>query len=567
MKSQFSTFLSKTDHTLLAIICISFVSLLFRIINLGSRVAHWDEGRVGYDILRYIDTGIWQYRPIVHGPFLPQINHYIFEFAGANDFTARISVAIIGSLLPLAVWLYRDHLNNRELIALSLFLALDPLLLYYSRFMRNDVIVAAFVFIFVGYCLRFLSTHKPQYLYYASAFLALAFTAKENALVYVAILFACTFLLFDHKLFLLRDKKPGWTVIITETLSRLSASIWHWRRHLLLVTIEFIFILFLFYSPRTGSLGGIGIDHIFSHPLILPSVLSAAIIDSASKLVAEWILGPSTDHAYLPFLKHYLLSLLNASGALVLLSFIGFFSDRYGGKHPRNIVALGFYWGIFSLFIYPLSIDISSSWAVVHTVVPLAIPAAVGAAIIYDWASESLTSNDKIGASLAIILLLLISLGTIGISISTSHVNSYDESNFIVQYAQPDANMHATLQSIQMASVSHSKLDVLFYGDYFLVENEEDAYILPLRDGEWYNRLPIPWYLESYGSTVDSTADILSFETILEDQNPPVIIARSNEIDEIQPFLSEYHQIEHEIRQFNVDIIFFIHEDYFIAKN
>ena len=170
MKSQFSTFLSKTDHTLLAIICISFVSLLFRIINLGSRVAHWDEGRVGYDILRYVDTGIWQYRPIVHGPFLPQINHYIFEFAGANDFTGRISVAIIGSLLPLAVWLYRDHLNNRELIALSLFLALDPLLLYYSRFMRNDVIVAAFVFIFVGYCLRFLSTHKPQYLYYAVSY-------------------------------------------------------------------------------------------------------------------------------------------------------------------------------------------------------------------------------------------------------------------------------------------------------------------------------------------------------------------------------------------------------------
>ncbi len=567
MNSRFSTFLSKTDHTLLAIVCISFVSLLFRIINLGSRVAHWDEGRVGYDILRYVDTGIWQYRPIVHGPFLPQINYYIFDFAGANDFTARISVAIIGGLLPLAVWLYRDHLNNRELIALSLFLALDPLLLYYSRFMRNDVIVAAFIFIFVGYCLRFLSTHKSQYLYYASAFLALAFTAKENALVYVLILFACIFLLFDHKLFLIRDKKPGWTVTITQTISQLSESIWYWRKHLFIATFEFIFILFLFYAPRTGPLGGIGIDHIFSNPLILPSVLSVALLDSASNLVAEWILGPSTDHAYLPFMKNYLLSLLNASGALVLLSFIGFLSDRYGGKHPRNIVALGFYWGILSLFIYPLSLDISSSWAVVHTIVPFTIPAAVGAAIIYDWASESFSSNDKIGASLAIILLLLISLGTVGISISTSHINSYDESNFIVQYAQPDANMQDTLQAIHLASVSHSDLDVLYYGDYFLVENEEDAYLLPLRDGEWYNRLPIPWYLESYGSTIDSTADILLFEAILEDQNPPVIIARSNEVEEIQPFLSEYRQIEHEIRQFNVDIVFFIHQDYATSEN
>ena len=99
MKSKFSTFLSKTDHTLLAIICISFVSLLFRIINLGSRVAHWDEGRVGYDILRYVDTGIWQYRPIVHGAFLPQINHYIFEFAGAvlagGEVTATVRKGIL----------------------------------------------------------------------------------------------------------------------------------------------------------------------------------------------------------------------------------------------------------------------------------------------------------------------------------------------------------------------------------------------------------------------------------------------------------------------------------------
>ena len=258
----------------------------------------------------------------------------------------------------------------------------------------------------------------------------------------------------------------------------------------------------------------------------------------------------------------YKRQLLNASGALVLLSFIGFISDRYGAKLPRNVVALGFYWGILSLFIYPLSIDISSSWAVVHTVVPLAIPAAVGAAIIYDWASESFSSNDKIGASLAVILLLLISVGTIGISISTSHLDPYDESNFIVQYAQPDANMHETLQSIQIASISHPNLDVLYYGDYFLVEHEEDAYTLPIRDGEWYNRLPISWYLESYGSTVNSTADLLSFETILNDQNPPVIIARSNEVEEIRPLLPNYVQVEHELRQFNVDIVFFIHEDY-----
>ena len=564
MNYRFGLKFFKNNPTISALICISFISLIVRVINLGSRVSHWDEGRVAYDILRYVDTGVWQYRPIVHGPFLPQINHYIFEFAGANDFTARISVAIIGGLFPLAVWLYRDHLNNKELIALSLFLALDPLLVYYSRFMRNDIIVAAFIFVFIGFILRFLATQKTRYIYAASAFLALSFTAKENAIIYVIILLLCSLIVLDSKLFLNRDKKPGWQKLAKQKISSVFTSILDLKKYLIIASFEFIFILFIFYSPRSGMIDGSGIDHLLSMPFILPSLLYESIIGSASSLVSEWILGPSTDHAYLPFLRQYFFILLNSSGALILLAFIGFISDRYSGKSPRFLVSFGFYWGIISLFVYPLAIDVSSSWAVIHTVVPFSIPAAMGAVIIYNWVSESVSQNDKIGASIAVILILLVSMGTIGITISTSHINPYGESNFIVQYAQPDADMNKTLESIKLASHHHSDLDILYYGDYFLVEIESNAYLLPLRDGEWYNRLPLPWYFESYGSTVDSTADIPAFESILTNQKPPVIITRSNEADEIQPFLNDYNRVEHEIRQFNVDIVFFIHRDYAI---
>ena len=174
----------RVDSPLYVLIAVAAIALAARLALLGERIAHWDEGRVGYDVLRYMATGAWEYRPIVHGPFLPHVNRLVFSAVGADDFTARLVVALVGGLLPLAAWLYRDHLRDAELVALGLFLAADPILLYYSRFMRNDVPVAAFAFVGLGLYLRLIDTGRRRYLYAGTAAWALAFTAKENAILY-----------------------------------------------------------------------------------------------------------------------------------------------------------------------------------------------------------------------------------------------------------------------------------------------------------------------------------------------------------------------------------------------
>ena len=102
------------DRTTLAVLAIAALALLARLVFLGERVAHWDEGRVGYDILRYVATGAWEYRPIVHGPFLPQVNRFVFELLGASDFTARLVVAVVGGLFPLSALLFRERLRDRR---------------------------------------------------------------------------------------------------------------------------------------------------------------------------------------------------------------------------------------------------------------------------------------------------------------------------------------------------------------------------------------------------------------------------------------------------------------------
>jgi len=166
------------ERVLAAILAVTAAGLVARLFALGHRVAQWDEGRVAYWTLRYEATGLWHYRPIVHGPFLFHVDARVFSLFGANDFTLRLVVAIVGGLLPLAAWLFRERLRDSETVALSLLLAFNPFLLYYSRFFRNDVLVATFMLLGVGLFVRAVDAGDHRYLYAAVAVVALGFTTK-----------------------------------------------------------------------------------------------------------------------------------------------------------------------------------------------------------------------------------------------------------------------------------------------------------------------------------------------------------------------------------------------------
>nr|WP_020222830.1 hypothetical protein [Halarchaeum acidiphilum] len=88
--------MTDTDRRVAAgVVAATAVALVARFLALGYRVAHWDEGRVGYWILRYAETGRYTYHPIVHGPFLFQVNRFVFDVAGASDATMRTVVALV----------------------------------------------------------------------------------------------------------------------------------------------------------------------------------------------------------------------------------------------------------------------------------------------------------------------------------------------------------------------------------------------------------------------------------------------------------------------------------------
>ncbi|WP_257300218.1 flippase activity-associated protein Agl23 [Haloarchaeobius sp. FL176] len=190
------------DRSLLgAVLACSLLATALRLLDLGARTAHWDEGRHGYAVLRYGATGVWEYRPILHGPLLAHANRLLFDVLGAGDAVARLLPALLGGMLPLAAWLFRERLRRSEVLSLAALLAVNPALLYYSRFARSDLLVATFAFVTVGLLVRLLDTRDPGYLYAASVSFALAVASKENALVYLACWLGAGALLVDHRLF------------------------------------------------------------------------------------------------------------------------------------------------------------------------------------------------------------------------------------------------------------------------------------------------------------------------------------------------------------------------------
>ena len=582
-------------RTLAALLAITVLSLLVRLVGLGTRVFHWDEGRVGYWILRYAESGLWEYRPIVHGPFLYHVNEIVFSLIGASDFSARLVVALLGGLLPLAAWLFREHLRDAELVALGLFLAANPVLLYYSRFMRNDVLLAAFMLFALGFFLRAIDTGSARYLYPGTLCLALGFTTKENAILYVLSWAGAVLVLFDHRLLLasrrptprsIRADESGGEARSPESIagdggraSRISRRVIaadyaratlrglrRWLGPLALSALLFLAVIVLFYAPRTAG-EGIGFGAALADPTLWPALIERTLLGTGESVYDLWVAGGHQDHSYLPYLGDYLETMLYGAATLSVLAVVGFLADRYSGNGPRDFVSLAFYWGFVSVLGYPIVTDIQAPWATVHAIVPLAVPAAVGAALCYRWGRDALRSGDVVGVSLAVVVLVLAAGTTAATAADVTYIGPTDQENEeVLQWAQPDDDLQPSLEKVERVAEDNRGTDVLFWGtthpsseeELFYMQNESSD-LQPSPGGGWYDRLPLPWYLERYDATTASTPPDADPAATLQD-SPPVVIAYEWDREEIAPHLEGYAAYQHQFKLWDEEIVIFVDE-------
>ena len=574
-----------SDHVgnpaLLAVVAITLAALALRTVALGGRIFHWDEARVGYWILRYGETGELYYRPIIHGPFIQIVNSVLFEWLSPSDAVARLPVAIVGSVLPLFAWLVRDRLDDLEIVALALLLALNPLVVYYSRFMRSDVLVGGFALLALGLIVRAFDARRPGFLIPAGALLGLAFTAKENALVYLLCFVGAGVLLLDHRIVrgvwndrplpdvLLAgvvdtgDRVAAWLAdpVPAETGRRFSRT--RLASALLsppLAVLAGIAMIVFFYAPRP-ALWGVAAD-----PGTAGQVLHDATVVAGQEFIGTWGGGGHQADPYLPHLFALLTALVYGAPVVVAFAAVGVVADGYGSGRFRELVAFGTYVGVVSLLGYPEGMDIRAPWVAIHVVLPLTIPAAVGVAAVVREGRRSLDAEDLVSVGLVAIVLLSAAGGMVWLN--ADYFNSTDPDDEILQYAQPHNDLQATVDDAVAVSNHNDGVDVLFYGTaspgssdtLFYVENESSVDSPPPGGPSWHSRLPLPWYFERANATVTSSPPDADPAAVAADA-PPVVVAHSWDREVLEPHLDGYVVREHYFRLWSLRVVFFIEAD------
>ncbi|MCB0077635.1 MAG: TIGR03663 family protein [Anaerolineales bacterium] len=171
--------LRAVDWPLVLIASFVLLALLSRFWDLGSRALHHDESLHAVFSFYEYDRWGYQHDPLMHGPLLFHLTALGYWLFGVTDATARLWPALLGIAIVASPWFFRAWVGRRGAAATSLFLLISPTILYYSRFIRHDIFLAAWTLLIVYGIWRYLQRAQIGYLYLAGAGLALAFSQKE----------------------------------------------------------------------------------------------------------------------------------------------------------------------------------------------------------------------------------------------------------------------------------------------------------------------------------------------------------------------------------------------------
>ncbi|QLD86191.1 TIGR03663 family protein [Natronomonas halophila] len=518
---------SLDDRTVQAVLVVVAVGLLARFVFLGARISHYDEARVAWWGLEYLRTGETTYRYIIHGPFLQLLHRPLFAAFGPTDFVARAPVALITGLFPLVALWFRRYLSDLEVVGMALFLALNPIILYYSRFMRSSMLVAAFCFVAFAALVRLLDGDGISYLYTAAGALAFGFAAKENAIVYALCWLGAGALLLDTALFRPRQHDSGWD-LLTTTLG-------DWRQrygpdtpagrqrllgyglHLVGAVTLFALLTFFFFAPR-GTEAGLWTGN-------LSLTLDATLSDISEGLDYWFGQGEETTFTtYIERLGLFVKTTLTYAGPLFVLSLVGFVVERYARPNSRPLVLACAYWGFASVLGYPLGTDIWGAWIIVNALVPLSVPAAVGLGFLLDIGRDAVADEDRVSVA-AVAMLLLLVVGQVAVvGGGAVYAQPTSPDNELVQFAQPQQEMRASVDATTAAAAANTDgPDALFYGGEDFVTMDETAVRSPACIN-WFRTLPWAWYLDAN----DVSVTCANSTGTMPEQLPPVVVAQAD---------------------------------------
>lgn len=156
---------------------------------------HHDESLHAYYAWKFFVGQGYSYDPLMHGPLQFEVVPLFYLLFGASEFSARLLAVLLGSALIALPYLLRSYLTRPGALLASLMIGVSPGMVYFSRFIRDDIYLAFFSLLLFSCIVLYIEAPRPAYLHIAAAATALAMASMEAA--YITFFIFGTFLLFE----------------------------------------------------------------------------------------------------------------------------------------------------------------------------------------------------------------------------------------------------------------------------------------------------------------------------------------------------------------------------------
>ena len=161
------------------------LALALRLYDLGARPFHHDESQDAYFSWVLQTDGDYKYDPLLHGPLRFYLTAAMYTLFGASDFTARLAPALMGTSMVALMYPLRRQLGRIAAYAAAVLLAIGPSYLYFSRFAREDIYIAAITLAMLVVVFRFFDEPRRWHPAAFGALLAASFATKESTFITV----------------------------------------------------------------------------------------------------------------------------------------------------------------------------------------------------------------------------------------------------------------------------------------------------------------------------------------------------------------------------------------------
>jgi len=193
-------------------------------------------------------------------------------------------------------------------------------------------------------------------------------------------------------------------------------------------------------------------------------------------------------------------------------------------------------------------------------VLPLAIPAAVGAGLLYDVGRDAWAEADVVSVAIAVGLCVLLLSSMLWVGYTTSAVEPTDDGNPLVQYAQPSGELAGTLSDTRSLADRNDGTDILIAGDELTGTAGGGDLDRRPACADWYGILPLPWYFEAGGIDADCAPDASALDDALDDE-PPVVVVDEADAELVDERIDDrYDRRVHSMRTTGMPFVYYVDE-------